>query len=292
MAKISIELIKELRARTGAGLGDCKKALEESNGDIEKAIDLLKQWGIAKAVKKISREAKDGLVRVYKTSDGKRAGIIELNCETDFVARTDEFQELADMLVKLVAEKDFKDVKELLNYEHGGEKIENIIKQHITKFGENIVLRRIGKMETEKDNLYIDTYLHFGSRLGVLLKVEVDKPEFLKNKDLLKVIHDLSLQIAALSPIAIKREEVPKEIIEKEKEIYREQVKKSGKPEKIVEKIVQGKIEKFYSEICLLEQNYFRQPEKTISEFLKENENKFGVKIEPREFLRFKIGEA
>lgn len=292
MAKISIELIKELRARTGAGLGDCKKALEESNGDIEKAIDLLKQWGIAKAVKKISREAKDGLVRVYKTSDGKRAGIIELNCETDFVARTDEFQQLADMLVKLVAEKDFKNVQELLNYEHDGEKIENIIKQHITKFGENIVLRRIGKMETEKDNLYIDTYLHFGSRLGVLLKVEVDKPEFLGDEDLLKVIHDLSLQIAALSPIAIKREEVPKEIIEKEKEIYREQVKKSGKPEKIVERIVQGKIEKFYSEICLLEQSYFRQPEKTVSEFLKENENKFGVKIEPKEFLRFKIGEA
>jgi len=196
--KISADLIKELRERTGAGILDCKKALEKTGGDIEKAVEELRKMGIAKADKKLSRETKEGIIEAYIHPGAKLGVLVELNCETDFVANTKEFKELA---------------------------------------------------------------------------------------------HNIAMQIAAQAPRFVKREDIPQEVLEKEREIYREQLKNSGKPEHVIDKIVEGKLEKFYEEACLYEQAYIKDPSITVEELIKTHIAKFGENIRVKRFARFRIGE-
>jgi elongation factor Ts len=197
--QIDAKLVKELRDRTGAGIMDCKKALLETKGDIEKAIEVLRKMGIAKAEKKLDREAKDGIVDSYIHPGSKLGVLIEVNCETDFVASTDEFKEL---------------------------------------------------------------------------------------------VHNLAMQVAASNPFAVRRDDLPEEILEKEKKIYEEQARKEGKPEKVIEKIVQGRLEKFYQEACLLEQSYIKDPSITVGDLIKQYIAKLGENIVVKRFARFRIGES
>ncbi len=270
---ISSENVKLLREMTGAGMLDCKKALEEANGDIEKAKEILRIKGLAKADKKASRETKEGLI-VAKSTPSKGA-MIELACETDFVARNDSFKELANKILDYVLEN-VKDTKgesrdsSILQGKIDGITIEELLKEAIAKIGENIQLKRYCVIEGPNFS-----YIHGGGRIGVLLAYEGEN---------LDVVKDVALQIAAMRPEFLSPETVPQDVIEREKAIYMEQAKKEGKPENMLEKIAEGKLKKFYEEKALLNQKFIKDEKKTIQDYIKANN------VAIKGFCRFEIG--
>jgi len=285
--KIPASLVKELRDRTGAGFMDAKKALIEAGGDLDKAAEILRKMGVIKAEKKLSREAKEGKVKVLLSPDRRRAAIVELNCETDFVARTDEFTKLLEEITKAVLEGNFSSVEEFLKAQGpDGDTWENYIKSHIAKIGENIKLRRFEVLEAS-EGAWFDYYIHAGDMLGVV--VEAKGPQ---NEKAAEAVHNIALQIAAMDPIAVRREDIPEEVLQKEREIYREQALKSGKPEHIVDRIVEGKMKVFYEERVLLEQIYVKDQEITVGEYLKRVSEELGEPLEIVRFVRYKVGEG
>ncbi|MBU0650636.1 translation elongation factor Ts [bacterium] len=266
-------IVKELRDKTNAGMMDCKKALQESGGDIEKAVEYLRKQGISTAAKKAGREAKEGLVSALIINDGKTGLIAEVNCETDFVARNENFKNLVDgLLEKLISAKNSVYSNGSIVDEAFKTEIQQIVTEAIGKIGENIQLKRVEKFETQ--NGVIGSYIHLGGKIGVLVEAEGDA----ENKD--EILKDVSMQIAATSPICITREEVSPKELELEKEIIKSQIK--GKPDNIVDKIVLGKLEKFYEEKCLVDQVFVKNPDKKIKDILS------GLKI--KKFVRFQLG--
>ena len=285
--KIPASLVKELRDRTGAGFMDAKKALVEADGDLEKAAEILRKMGVIKAEKKLSREAKEGKVKVLLSEDRKRGVIVELNCETDFVARTDEFTKLLEEAAEAILKSKPSSVEEFLKSQApDGGTWEDYIKSHIAKIGENIKLRRFEVLEAS-EGAFLDYYIHAGDMLGVLLEAKAPQTE-----KALEAVHNVALQIAAMDPIAVRREDIPEEVLQKEREIYREQALKSGKPEHIVERIVEGKMKVFYEERVLLEQVYVKDQNITVGEYLKRVSEELGEPVEIVRFVRFKVGEA
>lgn len=282
--EITIQLIKQLRDKTGAGMADCKSALIETKGDIEKAIEYLRKKGAATATKRADKVAKEGAVKIAVNDDRTKAAIIEVNCETDFVAKGDGFQGFALMVAELCLNTKV-DVNEKLLAEKtkDGLSLQETINGLISSVGEKIELRRSKYFEINDG--FISDYLHFGSKLGGLLKIKGNK-----NESSLDLGHKLSMQLVAMNPIAICRDDVSKEIMEKEKEIYTEAAKNEGKPANIIERIVQNKVEKFYQENCLLEQEYINESGKSISDLIKEYEKKSGEKFEIIEMARFQLG--
>jgi len=274
----TVEDIKTLRDKTGAGMMACKEALNSSGGDIEGAIEYLRKKGMASAEKKAGRATGDGLIEAAVSPDGKSGAIIEINCETDFVAKTDDFQKLSAELARWVLNNPEPEV--------GAERLppdrQELIKAAIAKLGENIRFRRGAKLSADKG--LVERYIHLGGKMGVLVKLEAQDSPGLKS-----LAKELAMQVAAASPLYVSRDQVPAEAIEKEKEIYREQVRGSGKPEKVVENIVSGKLKKYYSEVCLLEQAYIKDPAKTVETVIKEMCP--GAKVEAIGFIRYRLGE-
>ena len=274
---VTASLVKELREKTGAGMMDCKKVLTETDGDMEKAIELLRERGIAKAAKKSGRVAAEGLVECYISEDGKVGAVVEVNSETDFVAKNEEFKTFVMNVAKQVVETNPKDVEELLAQEakfEAGKTVNEALIGKIATIGENLSIRRFARFESKG---LLEKYIHGDGKIAVLINMTAG------NKELAK---DLCMQIAAARPEFVKREEVPQERIDKEMEILKVQAMNEGKPEQIAEKIVQGRVGKFYEEICLVDQVFVKDSSKKVSDLLKENN------AEVVEFARFEKGEG
>lgn len=285
---ITAQMVKELRERTGAGMMDCKKALSEANGDSEKAVEILREKGLAAAAKKAGRIAAEGLVKTYISEDGKTASIVEVNCETDFVAVNEDFVTFADNVAKQAATTNVGTIEELVEEKYiGGDKtIQETVNELIAKIGENMAVRRFSKLSVA--NGTIASYIHGGGRIGVLVKVECEK-----DSDVLAVVaKDVAMQVAATNPLFLNRDAVDSEALEKEKEIYRVQALNEGKPEKIVEKMVVGRVQKYYKENCLVEQVYVKNPDLTIDKYLQEKSKEVGAPITVAAFVRFEKGEG
>ena len=273
---ITTALIKELRERTGAGMLDCKKALEENGVDIEKAIDWLREKGIAKAAKKSGRVAAEGLVFAAVSADRKKGAILEFNSETDFVAKNDEFKTFGEKLVQLSLEHDLTSEDELKAFELEGKKVEDNLTELIAKIGENMNIRRLKLVST---NGFIETYIHLGGKIGVLLNVSGEAtPENVEKAK------GVAMHVAAMDPKYLNSEQVTADDLEREKEIARHQLQQEGKPENIIEKILDGKMRKFYEENCLVNQKYVRDDSVTIEKFI--------APSSIISFDRFKVGEG
>ena len=274
---VTAALVKELREKTGAGMMDCKKVLTETDGDLEKATELLRERGIAKAAKKSGRVAAEGIVEAYISEDGKCGAIVEVNSETDFVAKNEEFKNFVMSVAKQVVEKNPADVEELLaqeSIEEAGKTVQEVLVSKIATIGENLTIRRFARFESEG---LVEKYIHGDGKIAVLVNMKKGTKEIAK---------DICMQIAAARPEFLNEESVPAERVEKEKEILKVQTINEGKPEAIAEKIVEGRIGKFFSEICLVDQQFVKDPNMKVSQLLKEKD------AEVVEFARFEKGEG
>ncbi|MDO5597060.1 MULTISPECIES: translation elongation factor Ts [Acidaminococcus] len=274
---ITASMVKDLRDRTGAGMMDCKKALTATNGDMDAAIDFLREKGLSKAAKKASRVAAEGLVEAYVDEANKVAVLVEVNCETDFVANTDEYKNLVLSIAKHIAANKPADVAALNDQIFLGtdKKVSEVITEAIAKIGEKIDIRRFTVYEYGNDTL--GHYIHGAGRIGVLVELEGGDTEVAK---------DVAMHIAAANPSYLDRTLVPAAELDHEKEVLAEQAKNEGKPEKIIEKMVQGRIQKFYKEICLVDQEFIKDPDKSVGALLKEHNAK------AKRYVRYQLGEG
>ncbi|MBZ4663520.1 MAG: elongation factor Ts [Caloramator sp.] len=286
--QITAKMVSELRERTGAGMMDCKKALVQAEGDMEKAIEILREKGLAAAAKKAGRVAAEGVVETYITEDGKTGAVVEVNCETDFVGKNEDFVNLAKNLAKQAAYSKANTVEEILEEKYIADEnmtVKEAITALIAKLGENMTFRRFERFNVE--NGVIMDYIHGGGRIAVMVQVEGATNEVAK-----EVAKELALQIAAANPLYIVKEEVPQEVIEKEREIYRQQALNEGKPEKVVEKMVEGRLQKYFKEVCLIEQLWIRDQDKTIRKFVEEKSKEANAELTVKKFVRFEKGEG
>jgi|SRR5690625_538315 len=274
---ITAKMVKELRNKTGAGMMDCKKALEETDGDMEKAVNFLREKGMAQAAKKADRIAAEG--STFITVDGNSAVLLEVNCETDFVTKNDMFKDLLAELGEHIVKQKPESVEEALQQKlHGdGETLEEYIKSFIATIGEKISLRRFSLLE-KTDNDAFGAYLHMGGRIGALTLLEETTDEALAK--------DVAMHVAAVNPEYISREDVAEEEVNRERDILKTQALNEGKPEHIVEKMVEGRLGKFFEEICLLEQDFVKDPDKKVKKYVEEN----GASV--KQFVRFEVGEG
>lgn len=285
---ITAQIVKELRDRTGAGMMDCKKALNATDGDMEKAIEFLREKGLAAAAKKAGRVASEGLVETYITEDSKTGALVEVNCETDFVAANEDFVTLAKNTAKQAALTNAKDIEGLLNEKYIADEsitLKDAVTALIAKLGENMNVRRFEKFTNE--NGIIQSYVHGGGRIGVLVSLTAADGTVAA-----EVAKDVAMHIAAANPLFLNKDQVDVELLNKEKEIYRVQALNEGKPEKIVEKMVEGRVQKYYKEVCLVEQVWVRNADYTISKYLAEKSKQVGSPISIASFARFERGEG
>jgi elongation factor Ts len=280
--EITAAAVKILREKTGAGMMDCKKALTETEGDMEKAIDYLRKKGAATAEKRADRSANEGVI-VTVTETGKSV-ILELNCETDFVARSEDFLALAQSVMDSIKKHEPIDVPALLDIEHEGLKIQEHVMNAVGKIGEKVEVKRFTTINTQ--GLVVD-YIHPGSKLGVVVELSImhDHPS------LSQLGKDLAMQIAAMNPVAIDRDSVPKETQEKELELYRQQAREQGKPEQMLDRIAEGKLNKYFQEFTLLEQSFIRDNTKTVKEVVEEVAKQIGEPVTVVRFERFQVGQ-
>ncbi len=273
---ITAELVKQLREKTGAGMMDCKKVLTETDGDMEKAVELLRERGIAKAAKKSGRIAAEGLVAAYVSADKKVGAIVEVNAETDFVAKNEEFVEFVNDVAEIVATANPASVDALLEtgYKNIGKTVKEVLTDKIATIGENMTIRRFERFETEG---LVESYIHGEGKIAVLVDFKSGDSELAK---------DICMQIAAARPEYFNRESVPQDRVEKEMEILKAQAMNEGKPAEIAEKMVQGRIGKFYSEICLLDQEFVKDSSVKVGDLIK---NKGAEMVR---FARFEKGEG
>jgi elongation factor Ts len=286
---ITAGMVKELRERTGAGMMDCKKALGETNGDIEKAIEVLREKGLAAAAKKAGRIAAEGIVTTYISEDMKLGAVVEVNCETDFVAANEEFKTLTENVAKMVALSNVSTVEELVAQKYIADEsatVQEVVTALIAKIGENMSVRRFERFNIE--NGMIQSYIHGHGKIGVLVELACEK----QDPVLATIGKDVAMQIAAANPLFLNKEQVDNESLEKEKEIYRVQALNEGKPANIVEKMVMGRVSKYYKEVCLVEQVWVKNGDYTISKYLQEESKKIGAEISITRFARFERGEG
>lgn len=275
---VTAAMVKELRERTGAGMMDCKKALAENEGDMEKAIEYLREKGLAAAAKKSGRIAAEGLVVAKVDAGNKKAVIVEVNCETDFVAKTDEFKSFVDQIADSVLEGSPASLDDLLQSKTGAGTIGDLVTEKVAKIGENIFIRRFELFSTADG--HIEAYIHGAGRIGVLVEAAGTAG------NVAEVAKDVAMQVAASKPEFITRDQVPAENVEKEKEILKAQAMNEGKPANIAEKMVAGRIEKFFKEICLVEQPFIKDPDMNVQKMLDQNQ----VKVS--RFVRYEMGEG
>ena len=293
MSEISAQLVKQLREQTGAGMMECKKALVEANGNLEEAVVILRKRGLASAAKKSSRVTKQGLIVARSASGGHVGILVEVNCESDFVARTDDFLELTAKLAEtaLTLTAGTSDlVKALIESVFEGATVQDYIKAKIAKLGENISVARVARFEAVTG--VVGSYIHPGAQLGVLIEVSTALAGATDSPEIQELVKDVAMQIAAADPKYLRREDVTAEAIEKEKDIQKARAVAEGKPEKVAEKIVEGRMGKFYEEICLLEQPFIKEGSMTVSEVVKAKAKAVGADIQIVRFARYKVGET
>jgi elongation factor Ts len=278
---VTMKDIKELRSRTGAGVLDCKKALNEVDGDVEAAVEYLREKGMSDAAKKAGRIAAEGLVSLNITDDRKKGVLVEVNSETDFVAKNDQFKNLVSDITEHVLNSEAEDVEAVSEeswIKDESKTVNTVIKEAIASIGENINLRRFDRYNTDG---FLYGYIHLGGKIGVIVDFADD---FSADKE--QTAKDVAMHIAAINPEFLDRDSVSQQNIKKEKKIYKEQMLNEGKPEHIIDQIVEGKINKYYTQVCLLEQPFVRDDEKTVADVLKEND------MDINSFTRFEIGEG
>ena len=284
---VSANQVKELREKTGAGMMDCKKALEEAKGDFEKAVELLRKKGASVAAKRAERTANEGIVLTAVFNNGKTGVILEVNCETDFVAKSDDFVNFTNFVMSVIVNDKPADIPSLLEITKDGKKVLDELNTIIGKIGEKIEVSRFAIDNTV--NGEIVDYVHAGSKLGVLIEAENVPSD--KTNVLEPVLKDIAMQVAAMRPISIYRDEVDKTLIEKEVEIYKELARKEGKPEQILEKIALGKLNKFYEENCLFEQAFVKDNTKKIGGLIEEFNKTNSAQVKLIKFRRFHLSD-
>lgn len=272
---ITASMVKDLRTQTGAGMMDCKKALVEAEGDIAKAVDILREKGLSQAAKKASRVAAEGAVGSAVSEDGKTGTILEVNCETDFVGSNEDFRNLAASIADQILAVNPADVEALLDSEIDGKKVRDLVTEAVAKIGENISVRRFVRYESAEGKVY--SYIHGGGKIGVLVEMIGADDELGK---------DIAMQVAAANPSYLDRTQVSRAEIDHEKEVLAVEARNEGKPENIIEKMVIGRINKYYKEVCLVDQEFIKDGDLTISKLLK-SKNASVVR-----FARYQLGEG
>lgn len=281
---ITAQTVKELREKTGAGMADCKKALEEAGGDMQAAIEWLRKRGAASVAKRADREANEGIVLAKTSADGKIGAIVEVNCETDFVGRNEEFVAFANAICDAVLSTPYASEDELWNATHDGKTLANLRDEILAKFSEKIGLRRYARVATDG---FVTDYNHAGSRLGVLIEFAGTSGA----DDLKPHMRDVAMQIAAMQPLVVERSQVDTSMLEKEIEIYKQQAIQEGKKEDIAERIAQGRLGKFYEENVLLEQVFVKDSSKKVSDVVAEISKVAGADVKVVSFLRYNLGD-
>jgi elongation factor Ts len=285
---VTLELVKDLREQTGAGMADCKKALDESSGDMQGAIEYLRKRGAASAAKRSDRTTNEGSIVTKVSPDGKKAAIVEINCETDFVALNEEFVKFTDAVVSAVLSHKPANEEALLSADLGDKKLGDLLNEMLAKFSERIVIKRFELVEAKTATGAVVEYNHTGNKLAVLLEV-TSAPT---NDALRAQMRDIAMQVAAMSPRFVRREEVDNSTLDKEKEIYTQQAIEQGKKPEIAEKVAQGRVEKFYQEFCLVEQTFVKDSGKTVTDVLKEMSAVAGAPVDVVSFRRYFLGEG
>ena len=283
MSAISASLVKDLREKTGAGMADCKRALEEAGGDMQGAIEWLRKRGAASVAKRADREANEGIVATRTSADGKTAAIVEVNCETDFVARNEEFVNFSNAIADAVLANDVKSEDDLWAIAIDGKTLGNVKDEILAKFSEKIGLRRFERVTTNGSFI---AYIHAGSRLGVMLELDCTPSDDAKG-----LCRDIAMQVAAMNPMFVNRSQVDQSTLDKELEIYKAAAIQEGKKEDIAERVAQGKLGKFYEEQVLTEQVFVKDSSKKVSDIVAEISKLSGATINVVSFRRYNIGE-
>lgn len=288
MAEISAQAVKALRERTGAGMMDCKKALEDAGGDTEKAVELLRERGLAKAARREGRTTSEGTIGLALTDEA--AALVELTCETDFVAKTEEFQELARKLAEAVARDPAIDSPEKLLAARIGESTgRDLIQAAIARLGENVVVKRVARLALDAPGR-LGGYVHAGGKLGVVVALATERT----GPEVETLARDLAMHVAAAdpTPLAVDRESLPEEVVAREREFRLREARASGKPESVVEKMVEGRLRKFFQEVALLDQPFVKDPDRRVGQVVAEVAGRVGGEIEVAGFVRYRLGEA
>lgn len=288
MAAITAAMVKELREATGAGMMECKKALTEADGDFDAAVDVLRTRGLAAAAKKAGRATNEG--RVNALVEGKKGAVVQVNCETDFVALTDKFGGYVDTFTKAVIENDPADPAALLESEYEGEKVQDALTEAIHVIGENMQVSNFKRLEVEGTGALVP-YIHMGGKIGVLVSFSFNNEATASDEEFLSMGKDVAMQIAATNPVALDEESVPEEVREHEMSIYKAQAAESGKPENIQEKIATGRMKKFYKESCLVDQDFVKDPDQTVSSYIASVAKELGDEIKVVDFARIALGD-
>lgn len=291
MAEITAALVKQLRDKTNAGMMDCKKALAETNGDLEEAVLYLREKGIAKAAAKADRAANQGIIAARISACGCDGILVEVNCETDFVAKNENFQNFVNTVADTLLASDAKDLDSALKVTINGSTMEDFIKAKVIEIGENMMLRKFSRLSVaEGVNGAITSYIHMGGKVGVLLSIATGKAETVKEATFQTLIKDITLHIAAAAPRSLSSADLDPSFIEEEQEIAKKQLIEEGKPEHLLEKILPGKLKALYAQSCLLNQGFVKDPNVTIENLVKDTAKSLGDTIEVVAFSRFQLG--
>jgi len=292
MAEITALMVKQLRERTGAGMMECKKALEEANGSLDDAVDVLRKRGIASAAKKATRSTKQGSITVALGAGRASGAILEFNCESDFVARTEDFQTMVNELTQQALEAPLGTTRDQMLEQpfraDASQTVAQIIAGKIGKIGENMQLARFEKIE---GGLF-GSYIHPGAQLGVLVQVTGASEATAGNEEVQELLRDVAMQVAAADPQFVRREEVTTAVLEKEREIQRERARQEGKPEKVIDKMIEGRMSKYFEEFCLLEQPFIKDNAVTVGQLVADKAKKLGEPLAVARFVRYKVGET
>ena len=292
MAEITALMVKQLRERTGAGMMECKKALEEANGNLDDAVDVLRKRGIASAAKKATRSTKQGSITVALSGDRTAGAILEFNCESDFVARTEDFQSMVAELTSQALEAPVGTTREAMLEQpyraDATQTVGQVIASKIGKIGENMQIARFEKIEGGM----VGSYIHPGAQLGVLVHVTGATAAAAANEEIQELLRDVAMQVAAADPQFVRREEVTTAVLDKEREIQRERARQEGKPEKVIDKMIEGRMSKYFEEFCLLEQPFIKDNAVTVGQLVTEKAKKAGETLSVVRFIRYKVGET
>jgi elongation factor Ts len=287
---ITASLVNELRKKTSVGMMECKKALTETNGDIDAAVTYLRERGIMKSAGMATRGGTEGIIAARLSADGKSGLLIEVNCETDFVSRNEQYVQFVDEIADALAASSAKSLEEALAVKIGDITVEDFVKAKVLALGENIRLRKFERFDLA-DNGAIAQYIHMGGKVGVLLEVSASQGDTAAKEGFRDLVKDITLHIAAAAPKGLSRDDIAPELVEAEKDIFRVQLANEGKPAEMVEKIILGKIGKFFAESCLLEQAFVKDPDTTIKKLVEKVGKELGDTLEVRRFIRFGLGD-
>lgn len=292
--EITAAMVKALREKTGAGMMDCKKALVETDGDMDKAIDTLREKGLSKAAKKADRIAAEGLVGVLSSADSKKVAVVEINSETDFVAKNEEFKQLVSDITKIVLDKEISSLEELLKAELNGTTVEEEVNTKIAKIGEKITVRRFEKLTV--DNGVLVPYVHGAGKIVSVIKLETSS----NDAKLVELGKDLAMQVAAMNPKYISEKDIDQDYIDHEREVLKHQAinennelpENKRKPEEIIMKMLEGRLKKELKEVCLLEQAFVKEPKKSVADVVEETAKAVGTSIQVSQMVRYEVGEG